>query len=226
MTRETQLPHLHRLAAIGELTASILHQVNGPLNYLLLNLDHLEGVATDRASAELLGAARRGAEIIRQLSQDVTMLARGAEHPWSTVDLHAVVRSALRIAEARLRLAATLVEELKAMPPVRGDPTQLLHVFVNGLLNAADACIRVTAGTDPRGDAVISIADDGAGLPPELVGRVFEPFFTTKEPGKGTGLGLSLAKRLVEQLGGRLAFESTLGVGTVLRVTLPRSPAP
>jgi signal transduction histidine kinase len=222
--------HLSRLAAIGELGASILHQVNGPLTYVLFNLDQLERTASGAESLEALRAVREGVESIRNLSRDATLLARGAERRPDAVDLAQVVRSAARLTAARVGLVATVVVEVGPAPSVRGDATWLLQVLVNALLNAADACeasggsartIRVTLGTDTRGDALVSIADNGAGVSPEHVGRVFEPFFTTKEPGRGTGLGLSLAKRIVEQAGGRITFESTQGVGSVVSVVLP-----
>jgi signal transduction histidine kinase len=222
--------HLRRLAVIGELAASILHQVNGPLTYLLLNIDQAERAAGTAEAVAALHEARHGAEIIRDLSRDVTLLARGASQRAGTVDVRTVLASALRITSARIQSAASVIEEGTASPRVRGDATLLLQVLVNGLLNAADACeassvrqhtIRVSLATDLRGNAVVAIADDGVGLPSERAARVFEPFFTTKEPSRGTGLGLSLAKRIVEDAGGQIRFDSVEGVGSVLRVTLP-----
>ena len=220
----------HRLATIGELAASILHQVNGPLTYLLCNLELLERASTDPTSREAILAAREGAEVIRELSRDVTLLARSSSERVGEVDVRSVLRSALRITGARVCSVASVVEELSASPRVRGDATLLLQVLVNGLLNAADACeasvgrghvIRIGVGTDHCGNARISIADDGAGVCPDSAARVFEPFFTTKEAGKGTGLGLAVAKRVVELAGGTIAFDSSVGVGSVLRILLP-----
>jgi two-component system NtrC family sensor kinase len=222
--------HVQRLAMIGELAASILHQVNGPLTYLLFNLDILERAFTGPASREALRGAREGADLIRELSRDVTLLARTSSQRLAAVDVRSVVRSALRITGARVHSVASVVEELSASPRVRGDATLLLQVLVNGLLNAADACeasvgrghvVRISVGTDHCGNARISIADDGAGLRPDRVARVFERFFTTKEAGKGTGLGLAVAKRIVERAGGTIAFDSSEGVGSVLHILLP-----
>lgn len=222
--------HSHRLATLGELTASILHQVNGPLTYLLLNLERLEVNARDGATRETVRAAREGAELIRDIARDVTLLARGGGRASSIVNVGDVVRAAVRIAGARLRFAAQLFEETSAVPLVRADPTRLLQVVVNVLLNAADACeasglsgraVRVTLATDAQGDAALSIVDNADGLGPEDSARVFLPFFTTKAPGKGTGLGLALAKQIVEDAGGRITFESTRGAGTSVRIVLP-----
>jgi len=225
------MAHLNRLAVLGELTASVLHQVNGPLTFVLLNLQRLERDASnDQGMLEAVRAAFEGAEMIRAMSRDVTLFARGGTRVFGEVDLATTTRAARRIVEARVRSVAAFVEEVGAAPRVRGDATRLLQVVVNVLLNAADACeasgvaertIRMTLGTDAHGDAMIAIADDALGLAPESAARVFDAFFTTKAPGSGTGLGLSLAKEIVEEAGGRITFESALGVGTTVRVVLP-----
>jgi signal transduction histidine kinase len=215
---------------IGELTASILHQVNGPLMYLLLNLDRAAQAVTSPEASEALREARDGAEIIRDLSRDVMQLARRAAGGVDVVNIRSIVESALRLTSARVHAVAAIETAFEASPRVRGDATLLLQVLVNGLQNAAEACeatetrshtVRVSIAMDGLAKAVISIADDGGGASPEHARRVFEAFFTTKEVGKGTGLGLSLAKRVVELAGGQIGFESTEGVGSVLRITLP-----
>lgn len=227
----TNAEHLERLASLGMLAANVVHQVNGHLTYVLLNLERLECVATSREAREALGAAREGARAIRDLSRDVTLLARTTrQHEASFVDLRDIVRAATRITGPRLTSVASLVVELGAVPPARGNATRFLQVVINILLNAADACegaeagsrtVRVALGTDARGDAVVSVMDDGPGLPPELAAHVFDPFFTTKSPGKGTGLGLSLAKEIVEDAGGHMKFDSVEGLGTIVRLTIP-----
>jgi two-component system, NtrC family, sensor kinase len=142
------------------------------------------------------------------------------------------VRTAERIVEARVRSVAELREEIAPAPLVRGDPTRLLQVVVNVLLNAADACeasglrgrsVHVALAADVRGDATLAISDNALGTTPADAERVFEPFFTTKEPGKGTGLGLALAKQIIADSGGHITFESAIGLGTTVRVVLPAS---
>jgi signal transduction histidine kinase len=222
--------HVRRLALVGELTASVLHQINGPVTYLLLNLEQLEKAVTAPDACEALREARHGAEIIRELARDVMRLSRGGAQRLDSLDIRSIVESALNITSAHVRAVAVVVEEYADSPRVRGDATLLLQVVVNGLVNAADACeadgarghaIRVSVGTDVAGNAFVSIADDGRGVSREHVARVFDAFFTTKEPGRGTGLGLSLAKRVVELTGGHITFDSTEGVGSVLRITWP-----
>jgi two-component system, NtrC family, sensor kinase len=222
--------HHQRLAVLGELTASVLHQINGPLTYVLLNLERLAHETTTEEARASVRAAREGAELVRALTKDVTVFARGGVRSAGPVDLVDVVRAATRIVGARVRAAAELVEEVGAAPPVRGDATKLLQVVVNVLLNAADACeacgrpgrvVRVALAVDDGGDAAISIIDNADGVGLEDAAHVFTPFFTTKAPGKGTGLGLSLAKEIVEAVGGSITFRSVRGVGTSVRVVLP-----
>lgn len=221
--------HLQRLALLGELSASVFHQVNGPLTLVLGNLSLLEEAVDGTDAREALRDARDAARMIRDLALDVMTLARRSPTHDRVVDLRSCVRAALRITRARVAAAATVVEDLGTAPRVRGDATLLLQVFVNGLVNAADACeassgrahtIRLAVGV-VRGDAVVSIADDGVGLAAEHVTRVFDSFFTTKDAGRGTGLGLAFAKRIVERVGGRITFDSIEGVGSTLRIFLP-----
>jgi C4-dicarboxylate-specific signal transduction histidine kinase len=152
--------HENRLASIGELTAGILHEVNGHISYMLFNLEYLESLAMHDEAREALHAIREGTEAVRQLSKSVTLLARGSERRDSVIDLSEVVRAALRIAGPRTRAVATLSEEIGTAPPVRGDVVQILQVVVNLLLNAADACeegssarptILVRLETSPQG---------------------------------------------------------------------------
>ena len=118
------------------------------------------------------------------------------------------------------------------LPPIVGSEGRLGQVFLNVLVNAAQALpgdgvechtIRVTTRTDPRGRALVEIADDGPGIAPDVLARVFEPFFTTKPAGVGTGLGLAICQQILTAMGGDIAIESALGKGTTVSITLPPS---
>jgi signal transduction histidine kinase len=194
--RASDAAHAERLATLGRLNASIMHEVNGPLTYLLMSLESLAAAtARDEETRTMVRAAFEGAQLIRQLASDVTLFARD-ERASADVDLAGIVRAAGRIVGTRVRSVAELHQEIGAVPLVRGDPTRLLQVVVNVLLNAADACeasglrgrhVRASLATNVRGDATLAICDDAAGVEPAVAQRVFEPFFTTKGPGKGTG---------------------------------------
>jgi signal transduction histidine kinase len=221
--------HLERLATLGQLTANVSHEVNGLLTYLLFSLQALTATTRSEEARQTVRDALEAAELIRRLAADVSLFARG-ERASVDVDLAEIVRAAIRIMSGRFGSVAALHEEIGAIPLVRGDPTRLLQVVVNVLLNAADACeasglseryVRAALATNIRGDATLAISDNAGGAAPTVVQRVFDPFFTTKSPGRGTGLGLSLAKEIVEHAGGQITFESTLGLGTTVRIVLP-----
>jgi CheY-like chemotaxis protein len=157
------------------------------------------------------------------------MFSRGEELARAPVDVAHVLESAVRMAAHELRARATVHRTYGDVPLVDANEARLGQVFLNLVLNAAQAIpagdpernhIRLATSTDERGRVVVSIADTGCGIPPELRSRVFVPFFTTKAVG-GSGLGLSIAQRIVADLGGEIDLTSEVGRGTELRVTLP-----
>jgi CheY-like chemotaxis protein len=157
------------------------------------------------------------------------------------VELGPVLQSCINMAWNEIRHRARLERDFDRAPAVLGNEARLAQVFVNLLVNAAQAipegaaernAIRVAARAAGDGLVVVEIRDTGQGIPPENLGRIFEPFYTTKPAGMGTGLGLSICKDIVESLGGRIDVESEPAVGTSVRVLLraaevqPPAPAP
>jgi len=146
------------------------------------------------------------------------------------VDVRLVLDSAVRLSWNEIRHRAKLVKSYGAVPPVDASESRLGQVFLNLIVNAAQAIpegkadeneIRLvtTVGTD--GDVVIEVHDTGHGMSPEVIERLFTPFFTTKPVGFGTGLGLSICHRIVSSLGGEITVESKPGRGSMFRVSLP-----
>jgi CheY-like chemotaxis protein len=140
-----------------------------------------------------------------------------------------VIESSLRMAWNEIRHRAQLVREYTDVPPVEANESRLGQVFLNLIVNAAQALpdgyanenqIRVRTRVDELGRVVAEIEDTGPGIPPEVLPRLFTPFFTTKPRGLGTGLGLSICKRIITSFGGDISVETQLGRGTVFRVTL------
>jgi signal transduction histidine kinase len=240
---EAQLIEADRLAALGTLAAGVAHEINNPLSYVLLNLDLLIRDLDTRRPAELsarLAEARSGVERVRLIVQDLKSFSRADTERKVPVDVRRVLDSTLEIAGNEIRHRARLVRAFGEIPAVYADPSRLGQVFLNLLVNAAQAMvegevsrneIRVSTGTDASGRVIVEIRDTGAGIAREHLGRIFEPFFTTKPPGVGTGLGLSICRNIITALGGEIAVESEVGRGTTFRVALPaaipeaRSPA-
>jgi len=239
---ETQLAQSQRIEAIGQLTGGIAHDFNNLLTSILLNADVLASMLDDklRPLAEAVRmAAERGADLTRRLlafgrrqmleprPTDVKELLAGMEPL-----MHRTLGEHIEI---RTQHAADLWSATV-------DPGQLENAVLNLAVNARDAMPgggRLTIETanveldaeqaaiypeiKPGQFVMIAVGDTGSGMPPEVAARAFEPFFTTKDVGKGTGLGLSMVYGFVKQSGGHARIYSEVGIGTVIRLYLPRS---
>ena len=228
-----QLWQAARLAGVGELAASIAHELNNPLGTVSLRL---EGVLAKTPSDD---PRRRALEIIDQeitrmarLVANLLQFSRPGRDQVSTVNVCEEVTKTIELTEHHLKRRSIRAQPEFApdVPIIQADRQQLRQVLLNLFTNAADAMPkgghlvpRVRAGELPgkAQGVVIEVSDTGHGIPPELLPRVTDPFFSTKEEGKGTGLGLAICKRIIDQHRGQLQIESEVGRGTTVRVTLP-----
>jgi signal transduction histidine kinase/CheY-like chemotaxis protein len=240
----SQLMLADRMVSVGTLAAGVAHEINNPLAYLIAALDFLDkelkGLGPQQVGGawheldEALAEAREGAQRVRHVVRDLKTFSRADEERQSRVDLTAVVESAINMAFNEIKYRARLVKDYGKTPPVLANEGRLGQVFLNLLINAAQAIpegqvdenkIRVVTRTDDQGRAVIEVRDSGSGIPPGAVERIFDPFFTTKPIGVGTGLGLSICHSIVSSLGGAIEVETQVGTGTTFRVILPPAPA-
>lgn len=220
-----------RMASIGTLTAGIAHEVNNPLTYVLANVDWAaRSSTTDPDTKRRLDAALEGLGRIRSVVSDLSMFSRVDADQKKLLDVHEVIDSAVRMGETETRFRARVVKRYGEVPLLLAAEGRLGQVFLNLIVNAAQAlregeadrnAITITTRTDDDGSLVVEVADTGVGIAPELIERVFDPFVTTKERGAGIGLGLYICRQVVTALAGRLSVESTLGTGTTVRVVLP-----
>jgi signal transduction histidine kinase len=227
---QDQLIISERMASLGTLAAGVAHEINNPLAVVLANLDFaLEGLV-DPDRVEALREARDAAERVRLIVRDLKILSRPTEENRGPVDVRRVLDATIRMAHNEIRHRAELVRVDGEVPLVDASEARLGQVFLNLIINAAQAIpvgsarshtIRVVTSTDARGNVVIDVSDTGGGIEEAHRAHVFEPFFTTKPVGVGTGLGLSICHRIVTSLGGTLSFESVKGEGTTFRTTLP-----
>lgn len=174
---------------------------------------------------KLIAESIDGTARVRRIVHDLRDFSRLDSNDWVWADLHAGLESTLNVVWNELKFKAEVVREFGTLPLVQCLPSQLNQVFMNMLVNAAQAIAergRITLRSGQQGDQVwISIADTGAGIAPELMTKIFDPFFTTKPVGKGTGLGLSVSYGIVQKHGGRIDVESTAGEGTTFTIWLP-----
>ena len=186
-----------------------------------IDLDHLT-----QDTCSLLSETQEGLTRVKQIVQDLKDFSHVDEAEWQWADLHKGLDSTLNIVNNEIKYKADVVKDYCDLPAVECIASQLNQVFMNLLVNAAQAIdehgtITIRTATDGRDWVCIAIGDTGSGIAPEHLNRIFDPLFTTKPVGQGTGLGLSLSYSIVSKHGGRIEVESEKGKGTTFRVWLP-----
>ncbi|MBC8090125.1 MAG: response regulator [Phycisphaerae bacterium] len=229
------LMEAERHASLGRLAAGVGHEINNPLTYLALSLVELEGWAATRSLPpdvrDALTNAHDGTERIRRVVDGLRTYSRTHSGEHRVVSLETIARNALRVASHHVQHVARLDVDLQSTAPVLGDEPQLVQIVVNLITNSAqaiaearlnrDVSITIRTYTLPDQRVVLEVGDTGPGIPPDDLKRLAEPYFTTRAHAGGTGLGLFLSRGIAERHRGNLEVESTVGSGTVARVTLP-----
>jgi signal transduction histidine kinase len=239
---QDNLVRSEKLASMGRLVAGIAHEINNPVNAVINSLGPLDEIvkriAAGEAEApsvmakeaeEILAVVQRGAARTKAIVQALHGYARGDDSVQREVNLARSVDETLGLLQHRLR-HVTVAKEIEPGVRIMGFPGQLDQVLMNLLTNAAQAIgdkggtIRVTArNQDDR--VLLTIADDGPGIPPDVLPRIFDPFFTTKDVGEGSGLGLSIVHGIIERHGGHIDVDSHPGQGTKFSLSFPLPPA-
>jgi signal transduction histidine kinase len=235
---QEQLLLADRLTSVGMLAAGVAHEINNPLTYVYGNVEFaLHRLATHAAKnreleevVQALEHAREGSERIRHITRDLRVFCRTSDNePKAALDVRKVMESSISMAWNEMRHRARLTRSFEGVPHVAGDQSRLGQVFLNLLVNAAQALpddrveqneitvsIHAQAGT-----VVIEVHDNGSGMTQTEQKRAFEAFFTTKPRGVGSGIGLSICSSIVSEMGGTIEVESRSGAGTTFRVRLP-----
>ncbi|HVR87642.1 MAG TPA: response regulator [Planctomycetota bacterium] len=222
------------LADLLEKTTAAAHATPGPEGERLreeigrLRMEaESDFVLQDLATA--VRDSKEGAIRIRDIVASLKSFARPDDQEPEETDLVQLLEGAIKLSASELKFKAEVVRHYSPLPHVSCRPRQIEQVFINLLVNAAQAIPgkgKVTVSAECNGrEVVVRVGDTGSGIPPELRKRLFEPFFTTKPVGKGTGLGLHVAYKIVRAHGGRIEVDSTPGSGTVMTVRLPLSKA-
>lgn len=227
---QLQLLQAEKMSSLGKLAAGVAHQINNPLGGITLFAKlMLEEYDLPEAVRSDLMRILKDAERCRDTVKELLEFTRQTRHLMGPHDINEAISRTLFLLENQslfhnIQIARMFGEQL---PPVQADVQQLNHLFMNIILNAAQAMKgkgRLTIRTfriSERDEIGIEIADSGPGIPPEALPRIFEPFFTTKVEGDGTGLGLSLAYGIVENHRGRITAHNNPNGGAVFTITFP-----
>ncbi len=235
--RQDLLVQAHKLKAIGTLAAGVAHELNNPLNNIMLTAESLRedwrGLSDDDRLdmvRDLVDQSERARRIIRNLLD----FTRESEMKADLLQVNDLVTETLALVSNQVKIARVKVVRRPGenLPPVHGDRQQLNQVLLNLFLNAIDAMsgggtLTVTTTLSPDRDfVVIEVTDTGVGIPDHVLPNIFDPFFTTKPQGKGTGLGLSVSLGIVRHHGGDIQVHSRAGQGTTFEVLLPVARVP
>ncbi|HSW53102.1 MAG TPA: ATP-binding protein, partial [Sulfuricaulis sp.] len=234
-----KLLHSDRLASLGQLSASVAHEINNPisgvlnLSMLLQRMLKADGVPPERLDdfRRYLGQITSETTRVGRIVSDLLAFSRRSKPQRADADLNKIIRSTVSLVGHKLKLCdSTAILDLDAqLPPVKCDASQIQQVVVNLVMNAAEAThakgggkvVITTRRAEAGGCVEMIVEDNGEGIPPENLSKIFEPFFTSKADGKGVGLGLAVLYGIVREHDGEVDVKSKVGVGTRFTVSLP-----
>jgi two-component system, NtrC family, sensor kinase len=230
--REEQIIHSRKVASVGTLVSGVAHELNNPINNIVLTVDSLVGkrkISEKRRSVlleDILTQALRASEIVKNLLE----FSRAETSSYDELNLVRILRETIQITSNHMTLSKVQLHDEIAddLPKINGNHQGLQQVFLNLITNAVQAMpgggdLTVHTSLEKDNKIKVEVRDTGTGISEEDLPRIFDPFFTTKDVGKGTGLGLSVSYGIIKKHGGRITVKSKPGKGTTFDVILPIS---
>lgn len=232
-----QIIEAGKLASIGELAAGIAHEINNPVAIMVEEAGWIQDLLQDMERGESLDVeeVRRSLTQIRtqgarckEITHKLLSFARRTDPAVQQVQINRLIEEVVALVEQRARYNGVNIRMhlTKGVPWVAMSPSEMQQVLLNLINNALDAMEKTGGTLDittryENGRVIVDVADTGEGIPQANLPRIFDPFFTTKPVGKGTGLGLSICYGIVRKLGGNIAVNSAVGIGTTFHIYLP-----
>jgi signal transduction histidine kinase/GAF domain-containing protein len=228
---EANLIQSEKLAAVGQLAAGVVHEINNPLTAIIANAQILaRELADDPDKLESVKLIELAGGRASQVVQSLLGFARKENYDFKPTDLNDTIQNAIKLLQHKLVAQSVPLKQDLAedMPMIQGSRDHLEGVWVNLIINALDAMKGqegklALSSRFVNNEFRVTIADNGQGIPPEKISHIFEPFYTTKGFNQGTGLGLSICHRIVKNHGGYITVDSQIGLGTKFTIVLPGS---
>lgn len=236
-TMNEQVLHAGKLASIGELASGIAHEINNPLAIMmeeagwmedLLEEEDIEKSNNFKEYQVAINQINKQGKRCKEITHKLLSFARQTDPEPKNLQLNDIVEDAVSLSHQRIKYGAVKIElnTDPNLPSIKASPTELQQVLLNIINNSLDALeprggnIKITTKKE-KGYAVISIEDDGPGIPDSILQRIFDPFFTTKAVGKGTGLGLSICYGIIKKLDGEISVLNLEGKGVTFNIRIP-----
>ena len=226
---QRQLIQTEKLSSLGQLAAGIAHEINNPLTSVMGFAELLMRKMKDPASTEFLQKIVTNSERIKRILLDLKDFYVPSKNRMGCLKINRIIENAIPIARVHPEASGVSIKKSLAsdLPPLHCDENQILQVLINLIINAFQAMPEggevLIESTFEDGYIVVSVKDDGVGIPGEHLNKIFDPFFTTKSDWKGTGLGLSVCYTIVDNHGGEIEASSVVGEGTSFTLKLPAS---
>jgi len=260
---QNKLLHSEKMAALGQLSAGVAHEINNPISFISSNMSSLsqyigeilELLDTYEAAEsqiqdikllkdilavkgesdidfikkdikDLILESEDGVQRVKKIVHDLKNFCFSGEEEWQFSDIHSGLDSTLNILRNEIKDRIEVIKQYGEIPQVECVPSQLNQVFLNLLVNAAQAIedqgkITISTGLEGNQQVWIEVSDTGKGIPEEHRQKIFDPFFTSKQVGEGTGLGLSLSYGIVQKHTGRIEVKTSIGEGSTFTIWLP-----
>lgn len=246
---QSQLVLSEKMASLGRLVAGIAHELNNPISFIYANVNQMEKdiekikkVLASKKNKEkniskffkeieeMIQETRLGSVAVKELVENLRRFSHLDKSDWQTADIHKGIETCLMILQPEIKNRITIERNFGKIPQIECHPGQLNQVFLNILSNAAQAIKeqgKINIQSEQKGHVVIiTINDDGSGIPLESLDKIFDPFFSSKDVGEGSGLGLSISQTIIHNHQGRIEVESKIDKGSTFRVYLPVHQSP